>query len=70
MLAFFTHQGLSADDVVLLPISLMGASLAVSIRDPNRYPPSISPDQVQFVATHKQEIDNLHLVSDEDDWAN
>jgi hypothetical protein len=70
VLAFFTKQGLSADDVVLLPITLMGAAMAVPIKDPDRYPPSINPLQVQFVATHKQEIDNLHLVSDQDDWAN
>jgi hypothetical protein len=71
VLGFFTRQGLSSDDVLLLPMTLMGASLAGSIKDPTKYPPTINPEQVKFVAAHKDEIDKLHLVSeDEDDWGN
>jgi len=67
VLAYFTRQGLSTDDVLLLPMTLMGASLATSIKDPAKYPPSINPEQVKFVAAHKEEIDKLHLVSDDED---
>lgn len=58
--SYFKAQGLSQDDVILIPLTCMYASVAAMFRDPHKVPADIteavSPAQVRFVRQHRAEI--------------
>jgi hypothetical protein len=63
---YFTSQKLSADDAILIPITLMGAHLATAIPAGKQLPPSVSAVQVDFVKQHKAELAALPLMKPQD----
>jgi hypothetical protein len=67
LMAFFTKQGLNANDVAVLPLVLMSASVAAQypVSAP-KLAPETSPAQIAFCKAHQAELAKMDISGDDD----